>query len=74
MSIIERASKSTQFGQKKGIKVNENLFSKSADQLPLAKESFQAPEGWEFDGDWYIAPEMRLARTVLFKILLRFND
>ncbi|XP_015759469.1 PREDICTED: dysferlin-like [Acropora digitifera] len=35
-------------------------FSNSSGELPLAKESFQAPEGWEFHGDWYIAPEMSL--------------
>ncbi|PFX11673.1 Dysferlin, partial [Stylophora pistillata] len=36
-------------------------FSNASGELPLPKEKFQAPEGWEFEGDWYIAPEMRLA-------------
>ena len=33
-------------------------------QLPLPKKSFQAPEGWAFEGDWYIAPEMRSALLI----------
>lgn len=35
-------------------------FSNANGELPLPKESFQAPEGWQFDGDWFIAPEMSL--------------
>ncbi|RMX57790.1 hypothetical protein pdam_00006779 [Pocillopora damicornis] len=34
-------------------------FSNASGELPLPKKKFQAPEGWEFEGDWYIAPEMR---------------
>ncbi|KAJ7336518.1 hypothetical protein OS493_011728 [Desmophyllum pertusum] len=34
-------------------------FSNASGELPLQKESFQAPEGWKFEGDWFIAPEMR---------------
>ncbi|KAL9983693.1 hypothetical protein ACROYT_G005909 [Oculina patagonica] len=35
-------------------------FSNASGELPLPKESFQAPEGWGFEGDWFIAPEMSL--------------
>nr|XP_058962380.1 myoferlin-like [Pocillopora verrucosa] len=35
-------------------------FSNASGELPLPKKKFQAPEGWEFEGDWYIAPEMSL--------------
>lgn len=35
-------------------------FSNASGELPLPKKGFQAPEGWAFDGDWYIAPEMSL--------------
>ena len=32
-------------------------------QLKLLKESFTAPDGWCFEGDWFINPELRFVQT-----------
>ena len=32
-------------------------------QLELLKESFTAPDGWCFEGDWFINPELRFVQT-----------
>ncbi|KAK3706775.1 hypothetical protein QZH41_015339 [Actinostola sp. cb2023] len=36
-------------------------FSNASGELPLPKDKFLPPAGWQFDGDWFKDPELSLA-------------
>lgn len=40
-------------------------------QLKLLKDSFIRPDGWSFDGKWFINPELRWVIRVINNLFYR---
>ena len=39
-------------------------------QLKLPKDSFIPPDGWSFDGKWFVNPELRCVYEQLYNLIL----
>lgn len=39
------------------IKYNNRIYFNK--QMELPKDQFVPPQGWRWDGDWYVSPELR---------------
>lgn len=63
--IWENQQSLTETGFKKKKKKSNSIFLCLITflQLKLLKESFTAPDGWCFEGDWFINPELRFVQT-----------
>ena len=40
-------------------------------QLKLLKDSFIPPDGWSFDGKWFVNPELRCVIRVIDNLFYR---
>ena len=50
----------------KGLLMTRAQFSDADGRLSLPRESFPEPEGWAFQGDWFVDPDPRYAYSYVY--------